>query len=119
MNDFPEIADLEVLELRKKVKELEAKLAERERVLEEHDLLDKKSTVSMEEEICVRELERYNMLSKQGGLQTEDVKNVEVLVKTLYLAKGKTPPPETKAKKKQENTDIGKLLALAAVKSNE
>lgn len=117
MDNFPEIADLEVLELRKKVKELEAKLAERERVLEEHDLLDKKSRISDEEAICVAQIAKLRELSdKNIPFQVEDIKNLEVLVKTLQVARGKSLPVEEKKPKKEVKVDIGKLLELAKVK---
>lgn len=108
--DFPEIADLEVVELRKKVKELEQKLAEADKALQEHGLAPVKPSEA--EQICIRELERYNELSKKSSLLTEDVRNVEILVKTLQLARGKVPVEEKK-KKKEEKPDIGKLLKLA------
>lgn len=108
--DFPEIADLEIVELRQKIKELEQKLSEAERTLEQNGLVPAKT--SEVEQLCIRELERYNELSKKSSLLTEDVKNVEVLVKTLQLARGKAPVEEKK-KKKEEKPDIGKLLKLA------
>lgn len=114
MNDFPEVADLEVLELRKKVKELEQKLSQYERQLKEAGLLEKASTISAEESICIAQIDKLKELSDKGvPFQTEDVKNLEVLVKTLQLARGKAPVEEKKAKKKEDKPDIGKLLKIA------
>jgi hypothetical protein len=114
--DFPEVADLEVLELRKKIKELEAKLAESERLLQENGI-SKRTTISPEEQICIDQIGKLKELSDKGiPFQTEDVKNLEVLVKTLQLARGKSLPVEDKKSKKEEKQDLAKLLQIAAKK---
>lgn len=118
VDNFPEVADLEVLELRKKVKELEQKLSQYERQLKEAGLLERTSKVSDEEQICIDQIAQLRELSdKKVPFQTEDVKNLEVLVKTLQMARGKAPVEEKKAKKKEDKPDIGKLLKI--IEGNE
>lgn len=110
---YDEFPDLEVLALRKQVKELELKLAQAQAVLREHDLLDVKAVISDEESICTAQIAKYKELSdKNIPFQLEDVKNFEILVKTLLAIRGKSVPVE-KPKKKEEKPDIAKLLKIA------
>lgn len=119
MDNFPEIADIEVLELRKKVKELQAKLHDYERILHENGLLEKVSQLSDTEIMCTRELQRFNELSaKGGGLTIEDAKIVDILHKNLLMARGK-PVEEDKKKKgknKDDKHDVAKLLQIVEAK---
>lgn len=102
--------DLEVLSLRKKVQELEQKLNQAQAVLRENDLLDAKSHVSNEEAIAIKQISLIKELSDKGvPLQLEDIKQFEILVKTLLAIRGKAIPDD-KAKKKVEKPDIAKLL---------
>lgn len=109
-DDFP---DLEVVSLRKQIKELESKLAQAQAVLRENDLLDAKSHVSDEEHICIAQIAKYKELSdKNIPFEIEDSKNFEILVKCLLAIRGKTII-EAKPKKKEDKVDIAKLLHIA------
>lgn len=118
MSDYSQFPDLEIVELRKKVRELEQKLAQAQAVLRENDLLDAKVSLNEVEEMCIRELKRYNELSKKGGgLTLEDNKNIDILHKNLLLSRGKsTDQGESKAgkKKKESKPDIGELLSIVS-----
>lgn len=108
--NFP---DLEVVALRKRLRELEQRLSEAHAVLRDNDLLDAKSTISDEESVCVAQIAKYKELSdKNIPFQPDDVKLFEILVKTLLSIRGKTVV-EPKAKKKEEKPDVAKLLKIA------
>ena len=118
-DNFDTFPDLEVLSLRRKVQELEAKLEQAQAVLREHDLLDAKANISDEEAICVAQIAKYRELSdKKIPFQMEDTKNFEILVKCLLAIRGKTIT-EPKSKKKEDKPDIAKLLKIAGDKSFE
>ncbi len=111
---YAEFPDLEVVDLRKQVKELESKLAQAQSILREHDLLDAKSHTSAEEEICIAQISKYKELSdKNIPFQLEDVKTFEILVKCLLAIRGKSIPTE-KPKKKENPIDVARLLQIAA-----
>lgn len=117
---YAEFPDLEVVSLRKQVKELEAKLAQAQAVLREHDLLDAKSHISDEELVCVAQIAKYKELSdKNVPLELEDVKQFEILVKCLLSIRNKSAPVEIKKKQKEDKPDIKKLLAIAGDKNFE
>lgn len=120
-NNFPEIDDLEVLKLRKQLMELNVKLQEYERILKENGLIDKLSTISNEEKICHQQIAKLAEQSEKGiPLPLEDIKVLEILVKTLAVARGKVPvETEKKTKKKEEKPDVAKLLKLAGEKIDE
>lgn len=122
--DFPELfdesqqqetSDLELLRTRKEVVELKAKLQKYEQILKDNDLMDGvEPVVSDVEQICVREIQRYNELSQKGaGLTLEDNKILDLLHKNLLLARGKAVAPEAKKTKKEEQKDVATLLKLA------
>lgn len=111
--EFPELKD-------KELEELKAKVAQYEAILRQHDLLDTPVTISIAEQICLSQLEKYNEACKKGGVLTlEEVKIVDFMVKNLLLARGKTPPVEDKKKKKEDKVDLGKLLSIAGEKIDE
>ena len=112
MNNTPydQLPDAEIVSLRKQVRELEQKLAQAQSVLREHDLLDEKSHISDEENVAVKQISLIKELSDKGiPLQLEDIKQFEILVKTLLSIRGKTIPVEN-TKKKEEKVDVAKLL---------
>lgn len=115
-NNFP---DLEVVDLRRKIQELEQKLSNAEAVLRENDLLDAKSFVSNEEAVAIKQIALIKELSDKGvPLQLEDIKQFEILVKVLLAIRGKAIPEE-KTKKKEDKPDIAKLLSIAGNKNFE
>lgn len=107
-DDFP---DLEVVALRKQIKELESKLTQAQAVLRENDLLDAKSHISPEESIIVSQIGKLKELDdKNIPFQIEDVKVLEILVKCLIAVRAKSPIVDDKKKKKEEKVDVAKLL---------
>jgi hypothetical protein len=115
MNDkpeFPEIADLEIIGLRQKVRELEAENAKFKQILKDHRLLDGVQAITDAEIIAVSGLLHLKEIQKRGPLQLEDIKIYDLLHKNVLLAQGKKLPEE-KEKKKDKQPDIGKLLEMA------
>lgn len=114
-NKFPELTDdLELLKVRKENLELKAKLQAAEKILQENGLLEQVSSQSDEEHILLSQIGKMRELNDKGVPFTiEDVKILEILVKTLAVARGKAPIVEKEKKKKDEKPDIAKLLQLA------
>jgi hypothetical protein len=116
---FPELEDLEVLRLRKELLELKAKLSQYEKMLKDNGLLEKLSTISDEEKVLTSQIAKMRELDDKGiPFGIEECKQLEILVKTLQIARGKAPVVEEK-KKKGEKPDIAKLLNLAVMKGEE
>lgn len=114
-NPYESFPDLEILELRKRVRELEAALAQAQAVLRENGLEDAKVTISEEEQIITRQISKFKELSdKNIPFQNDDFKNLDILVKALLAIRGKQAAPVTeKKKKKEEKPDVAKLLQIA------
>ena len=110
-----EFPDLELERLKKELSEYKAKVEKYAAILKENDLLDEVPAVSVIEDICLSQLEKYNNACQKGAVLTlEEVKIVDFLCKNLMLARGKTPPAEKKGKKGvHDKLDIGKLLRIA------
>lgn len=108
---YDELPDLEVVSLRRLVKELEAKLAQAQAILRDNDLLDEKTSIASDEEvIIVAQISKLRELSdKNIPFTVEDVKILEILVKCLNMVRGKAPAEE-KPKKKGAKQDVAKLL---------
>lgn len=117
--DYSQFPDLEIVELRKRVRELEQKLAEAQAILRENDLLDVKANISDEEAIITKQISKFRELSdKNIPFQNDDFKNLDILVKALLAIRGKSiAPVAEKKKKKEEKPDVAKLLAIAGEKS--
>lgn len=116
---YDQFPDLEVVALREKLQQLEVKLAQAQAVLRDHDLLDHKANISDEELIITKQIGKLRELSdKNIPLQLEDIKILEILVKTLLAIRGKAVPVE-KDKKKDAKPDIAKLLKIAGDKKFE
>lgn len=115
------IPDLEVLRLRQEVAQLKNQLEAAKKILEENGLEDvSPKLVSDEEIICLKQIELLRVLSDKGlPFTQEEVKNLETLVKTLQMARGKAPIVEEKKKKKETKPDIAKLLSIAGEKKFE
>lgn len=116
MSDYETYPDLEIIELRKRVRELEQQLAQAQAVLRENDLLDAKAVVSDEESIITKQISKFKELSdKNIPFQNDDFKNLDILVKALLAIRGKSAPVEKKEKKKKEEDkpDLAKLLKIA------
>ena len=121
--EFPELAeseDLALLRARKEITELKAKLAVYEDILKENDLLDSAPAVSDEQRICLDQISKMKEISDKGPLMIEDIKALEILVKTLTLARGKAMPEiKEKKGKKDSTTDVATLLKIAEVKRDK
>jgi hypothetical protein len=79
-------------------------------LLKENDVdLEEQPSISNEELICVAEIAKLKEMSDKGGLMIEDVKILEILVKTLLSVRGKAPEPE---KKKAGARTVGELLSI-------
>lgn len=114
MSDYNTFPDLEIVDLRKRVRELEQQLAQAQAVLREHGLEDVKVSISDEEAIITRQIAKFKELSdKNIPFQNDDFKNLDIMVKALLAIRGKTAPVEKKAKKKEEKHDVSKLLKIA------
>ena len=120
-NPYEKFPDLEIIELRKRVRELEASLAEAKAVLRDNGLEEAKSVVSDEEAVCIRQIAKYKELSdKNVPFQPDDVKMFETLVKTLLAIRGKViAPVQEKKKKKEEKPELEKLLSIVGDKKFE
>jgi hypothetical protein len=110
---FPEIADLEIISLRQRVRELEAENTKFKQILKDHRLLDGVQAVTDAEIIAVTGLMALKQLQKNGALDLEQIKVYDILHRNLLLAQGKKMPEEKDKKKGKEVPDIGKLLKLA------
>jgi hypothetical protein len=108
--NFPEIDNLEISKLRKKVAELEIELTKAQEVLKDNDLLEEVAKVSDTEAICTNEIGKLRMASDNGILTLEDVKILDLLVKNLLAIKGKAPAEG--AAKKKGKTSVADLLKI-------
>jgi hypothetical protein len=108
--NFPELDNLELEKLKKQVRELSLQIEKYKALLKENDVdLEEQPSISNEELICVAEIAKLKEMSDKGGLMIEDVKILEILVKTLLSVRGKAPEPE---KKKAGARTVGELLSI-------
>lgn len=114
MNTYPEIDNLEIEKLKKKVAELEIALAKANATLEENDLLEE-PTISDTEAICINEIHKLKVASDSGILTLEDVKILDLLVKNMMIARGK-PVSEEKGNKKKGAKSVAELLSIVSEK---
>jgi hypothetical protein len=108
--NFPEIDNMELTRLKKKVSELEIELAKAQEVLKDNDLMEEVAKVSDTEAICTNEINKLRIASDNGILTLEDVKILDLLVKNLLAIKGKAPA-EGAVKKKGKNS-VAELLSI-------
>jgi hypothetical protein len=110
---FPELSDLAETKLRKENLELRTKLQTYEKLLQENGLLERLSQISDSETICHQQIGKLRELSDKGiPFQLEEIKQLEILVKTLLMAQGKAPVVEA-PKKKTEKANVATLLQIA------
>jgi hypothetical protein len=114
MSVYPELDNLEIKQLKKKVAELEIELAKAQTILKENDLLEKASQVSDCEAICANEIHKLRVASDNGILTLEDVKVLDILHKNLLLAQGR--PVEEKKDKKKGAKSVAELLSIVEKK---
>jgi hypothetical protein len=111
MSNFPEINNLEISKLKKRVAELEIELTKAQEVLKDNDLFDEVLKISDTEAICTNEISKLKIASDNGILTLEDVKILDLLVKNLLAIKGKTPTENKESKKKGQKT-VAELLSI-------
>lgn len=109
------LPDLEVVRLRQENAALRKQLEVAQDVLRENGLEDVlPQQVEPAELICIKQIGLLQQLSDKGlPFATEDVRNLEILVKTLLTIRGKASveAKETKSKKKPD-AKIADLLAI-------
>jgi hypothetical protein len=107
--NFPEIDNMELSRLKKKVAELEIELAKAQEVLKDNDLMDEVAKISDTEAICTNEIAKLRIASDNGILTFEDVKILDLLVKNLLAIQGKAPEEKNKKKGK---ASVAELLSI-------
>jgi hypothetical protein len=115
MSAFPEIDSLEIQKLKKRISELEIKLAKAESIIKDNDLDEDVSNISDVEAICLAEINKLKVISDKGILSLEDTKVLDLLHKNLLLARGK--PTEEKKDKKRGAKSVAELLSIVGKKS--
>ena len=110
--DYPELIEIDNESLKRKLIELEAKVAHYENILEENDLLDTPKTVSKEEYICLKEIEKLKQVSDKGAFTLEDTKVFDLLVKNLLAIRGKAPVEKESKKGKRGPMPVADLLKI-------
>lgn len=116
---FPEIGnDITETKLRKENLELRTKLQAYEKLLQENGLLERLSQLSDSEIVCHQQIAKLKEISDKGiPFQIEDIKSLEILVKTLHVAQGKTPIVEMKKPKQNGSPEhVANLLQIAGIK---
>lgn len=110
-----ELPDLEVVRLRQENALLKKQLDSARELLKEHGLEDVvPKNIEPAELICIKQIGLLQQISDKGlPFATEDVKNLETLVKTLLAIRGKSPLEAEKPKaKKNPETKVADLLAI-------
>jgi hypothetical protein len=110
MSTYPEIDSLEIQKLKKRISELEIKLAKAESIIKDNDLDEEASSISDVEAICLAEINKLKVISDKGILSLEDTKVLDLLHKNLLLARGK--PAEEKKDKKRGAKSVAELLSI-------
>jgi hypothetical protein len=109
------LPDFEVVRLRQENASLRKQLEAAQQVLVENGLDEVgPKPVEPAELICIKQIGLLQQLSDKGlPFATEDIKNLEVLVKTLLAIRGKAPvESESASKKKKPEAKIADLLSI-------
>jgi hypothetical protein len=115
VNTYPELDNLEIQKLKKKVADLELELTKARTILEENDLLDDIPEISDTEALCINEIHKLRLASDSGILTLEDVKILDILVKNLMVVRGKSVPDDKSGKKKGAKS-VAELLSIVGNK---
>jgi hypothetical protein len=112
---YPELQNLEITKLRRKILDLEVEVRKCREILQENDLLDEvdNSSISNEEAICLEQIKMLKELSDKAPLTLEDVKILDLLVKNLLAIRGKAPIDDSGKKKKKPEVNVADLLKIA------
>lgn len=109
------LPDLEVVRLRQENAALRKQLEIAQEVLKENGLEEIVPTpMTVHERICHQQISKLAELSDKGlPFVIEDIKSLEILVKTLLAIQGKIIPAEDKKKsKKKTEVQVADLLAI-------
>lgn len=114
------LPDLEVLRLRQELVEARKQLEAAQAVLEENGLSDAKpKEMTPHEKICHQQISKLAELSNKGiPFTIEDIKALEILVKTLLAIQGKGISEEVVNAKKKKNKAPSVADLLSIVKNN-
>lgn len=110
MSIYPELDNVEIEKLKKKVLDLEIQLAKAHSIIKDNGLEEEVPSISDEEVICINEIKKLKVASDKGILSFEDVKILDLLVKNLLAIRGNVPQ-EKKSKKKGVKT-VAELLSI-------
>lgn len=70
---------------------------------------------SNEQDLCEIEIKRLKDIALERALTLEETKRMDLLVKNLYLAKGKPTPSGAKGRKTEEPLTDSELIKLATL----
>jgi hypothetical protein len=111
MENFQELAKLEVDALNKKITELESENSKLKKVIVDNDLedeIDEINVTSIEEQICVNGIRHINQLVESQDYDDKDIKNFDTLYRTLRSIRGY----DTKKIPKIKAGDVKGLLKI-------
>ena len=112
LREYAKAQFVTLLSANARIKTLEA---ENDRLQQQVDALSSKSDLlpkTTEENLCSIELNRLLEVAKGRAMTLEETKRMDLLVKNLYLAKGKNPPEKPKEDK---SLDEGALMKFAVL----
>lgn len=115
------LPDLEVVRLRQENAALRKQLEVAKEIMAENGLEEVlPKEVEPAELICIKQIGLLQQLSDKGlPFASEDVKNLETLVKTLLAIRGKSFPMEDKSKSKKKDNgkvNVAELISIAREK---
>lgn len=99
--------------LKKEIIDLKKEIIKYKIILNEYGISSKEgSDITDEEWICINEIDKLREKSTLRGLDDDEIKSLETLVKTLERIRNESAKAKKTAKGKK--TDIGKLLEIAS-----
>lgn len=105
---------LDQAELLSEISSLEAQIENYKHILKQNGI-ETTGELSDEESICISEIHKLRKLSDTRGLQNDEVKNLDILVKNLRIIRGQSV--ETSGKKnKLGKKDTKELLSIISGK---
>lgn len=110
MSSYPELDNIEIERLKRRINELEIELVKAKSILEDNDLIEDLPSISDTEAICINEIRKLKLASDAGILTLEDIKILDLLHKNLLLATGKVV--EHKKEKKRGVKTVAELLSI-------
>jgi hypothetical protein len=110
MSNYPELDNIEIERLKRRIAELEIELTKAKSILQENDLMEDLPSIDDTEAICINEIRKLKLASDAGILTLEDIKILDLLHKNLLLARGKIV--EDKKEKKRGVKTVAELLSI-------